>query len=428
MKKFYQTIVNNPKKILACFLLLAAIGAVLSGMVGVNYDIKDYLPDGTASTVSLDVMEEEFKGGIPNARVAVKNVTIPEALEYKEKILSCEGVTDVMWLDDAANILQPIETMDTDTVETYYKDNSALFTVTIEDGKQVEAIDAIRNIIGEDNALTGDAVSTADATTGTVNEINIIAIVAILFVFVVLIITTTSWAEPVLVMLGLGIAVLINNGSNLIFGEISFVTNAAGAILQIAVSLDYSVFLIHRFEECLKENPNPKEAMVDALCKSTSSILSSGLTTVIGFLALAFMQFKIGPDLGLALAKGVAISLITVFTFMPVLILAAQKWLQKSQHRSFLPGFKGFGRVVYRVMVPLVCVFVVLIVPSYLASNANDFYYGSSQIYGADTRLGKIQPLLRKCMGRATPMWRWCPAEIWQLNKSCPTPSMTFRR
>ena len=189
-------------------------------------------------------MEEEFKGGIPNARVAVKNVTIPEALEYKEKILSCEGVTDVMWLDDAANILQPIETMDTDTVETYYKDNSALFTVTIEDGKQVEAIDAIRNIIGEDNALTGDAVSTADATTGTVNEINIIAIVAILFVFVVLIITTTSWAEPVLVMLGLGIAVLINNGSNLIFGEISFVTNAAGAILQIAISLDYSVFLI----------------------------------------------------------------------------------------------------------------------------------------------------------------------------------------
>ena len=117
-------------------LLLAAIGAVLSGMVGVNYDIKDYLPDGTASTVSLDVMEEEFKGGIPNARVAVKNVTIPEALEYKEKILSCEGVTDVMWLDDAANILQPIETMDTDTAETYYKDNSALFTVTIEDGSR----------------------------------------------------------------------------------------------------------------------------------------------------------------------------------------------------------------------------------------------------------------------------------------------------
>ena len=140
-------------------------------------------------------------------------------------------------------------------------------------------------------------------------------------------------------------------------------TNAAGTILQVAVSLDYSVFLIHRFEECKMKITDSKEAMVDACASPTSSILSSGLTTVIGFLALVFMRFRIGPDLGLALAKGVAISLITVFTFMPVLILATQKWLQKSQHRSFLPGFHGFGRVVYRVMIPLICVFVVLIVP-----------------------------------------------------------------
>ena len=401
MRKFYSVVVNNPKKILVCFLLLAVIGAVLQGMVAVNYDMTDYLPEDTASTVSLEIMEEEFEGGIPNARVMVQNVTISEALDYKEKISACEGVTDVMWLDDAADILQPIETMDQDTVETYYKDNAALFTVTIEDGKQVEAVDAIRAIIGEDNALTGDAVSTAVATTGTVSEITKIAAFAILFVFVMLIITTNSWAEPVLVMIGLGVAVMINSGSNLIFGEISFVTNAAGAILQIAVSLDYSVFLIHRFEECLKETPNPKKAMVEALCKSTSSILSSGLTTVIGFLALLFMQFEIGPDLGRALAKGVAISLITVFVFMPVLILAAQKWLQKSQHRSFLPSFKGFGRVIYRVMIPLVCVFVVLIVPSYLASNANDFYYGSSQIYGAETQLGQDTAAIEELYGKS---------------------------
>lgn len=111
MRKFYQAIVNNPKKILVCFLLMAVIGAVLRGMVGVNYDMTDYLPEDTASTVSLEVLEEEFEGGIPSARVMVKNVTIPEALEYKEKILTCEGVTDVTWLDDAADILQPIETM-----------------------------------------------------------------------------------------------------------------------------------------------------------------------------------------------------------------------------------------------------------------------------------------------------------------------------
>ena len=180
----------------------------------------------------------------------------------------------------------------------------------------------------------------------------------------------------------------------------------------MAVSLDYSVFLIHRFEECKMKITDSKEAMVDALCKSTSSILSSGLTTVIGFLALVFMRFRIGPDLGLALAKGVAISLITVFTFMPVLILATQKWLQKSQHRSFLPGFHGFGRVVYRVMIPLVCVFVVLIVPSYLASNSNDFYYGSSKIYGDTTQYGQDTAAIEECTARVTPMWRWCHGVI----------------
>lgn len=401
MRKFYRAIVNNPKKILVCFLLLAVTGAVLQGMVEVNYDMTDYLPEDTASTVSLEVMEEEFEGGIPNARVMVKNVTIPEALAYKEKILTCEGVTDVTWLDDAADILQPVETMDTDTVETYYKDSAALFSVVIEDGKQVEAVDAIREIIGEENAMDGDAVSTAVATTGTVDEINIITVIAIVFIIVVLIITTTSWIEPVLIMLGLGVAVMMNSGSNLIFGEISFVTNAAGTILQMAVSLDYSVFLMHRFEECLKENPDPREALVDALCKSTSSILSSGLTTVIGFLALVFMQFRIGPDLGLALAKGVAISLITVFTFMPVLILAAQKRLEKTRHRKFLPSFRGFGKLIYRVMVPLVCVFVILIAPSYLASNANEFYYGSSQIYGGTTQYGKDTAAIEELYGKS---------------------------
>lgn len=401
MRKFFQAIVNNPKKILISFLMLALIGAGLQSMVVVNYDITDYLPEDTASTVSLKTMEEEFDGGIPNARVMVRNVTIPQALDYKEKIEECQGVSNVTWLDDVADILQPIATMDADNVDTYYKDNAALFTVTIEDGKQVEAVDAIRAVVGDENCLTGDAVSTAVATTGTVNEVTKIAIFAVIFIFFMLILTTTSWVEPVLVMIGLGVAVMINSGSNLMFKEISFVTNAAGAILLIAVSLDYSVFLIHRFEECLEENPDPKEAMVDALCKSMSSILSSGLTTVIGFLALLFMQFEIGPDLGRVLAKGVGISLITVFVFMPDLILATQKWLEKSQHRSFLPSFKGFGRFIYRVMIPLVCVFVVMIVPSYLASNSNDYYYGASQIYGAQTQLGQDTTAIEDLYGKS---------------------------
>ena len=177
--------------------------------------------------------------------------------------------------------------------------------------------------------------------------------------------------EPIVVLIGLGVAIIINAGSNLLFGEISFVSNAAGSVLQLAVSLDYSVFLLHRFEECRKE-AEPKTAMHMALCKSAFSILSSGLTTVIGFVALTLMRFKIGPDLGLVLAKGVAISLITVFLFMPGLILATYKWLDKTKHRSFMPTFRRTGKIVSKVTLPLLVIVVLLIVPSYLASVNND--------------------------------------------------------
>lgn len=389
MKKFYNKIVNHPKLILGTFSVLFVICLILRQFIAVNYDMNDYLPPSSASTVALDVMEQEYDGGIPNARIMLEQVSIPEVLTYKAKIQSVDGVTDVTWLDDAVDITEPIETMDKDEVETYYKDENALLSVTIEEEKRIQAVADIREIIGEENSMMGSAVSTAVATTSTVSEIRKIAIIAVILLLIILLLTTTSWAEPFIVLIGLGIAVVINAGSNLMFGEISFVTNAAGSILQLAVSLDYSVFLLHRFEECRKEEPDAKKAMINALCMSTSSILSSGLTTVIGFLALCLMRFKIGPDLGLALAKGILISLITVFVFMPVFILYTYKWIDKTTHRSFMPSFRKFGTVVFHIMLPLVCVFVVIIAPCYLASNSNDFYYGSSHIFGTETKLGK---------------------------------------
>ncbi|MCI5649947.1 MAG: MMPL family transporter [Fusicatenibacter sp.] len=401
MRKFYSWIVNNPKKILITFLAAAIICGILQNFVSVNYDMRDYLPDDSPSTVALNKMQEEFDGGIPNARVMVRNVSVPEALEYKEKLSECTGVTSVMWLDDAVNIYQPLETLDQDAVEACYKNETALFTVTIEEKKRIEAVDEIRAVIGDGNAMTGDAVSSAVATTSTVGQIRKITVFAVLIVFLILTLTTTSWIEPVIVLLGLGVAILINSGLNLIFGEISFVTNAAGAVLQLAVSLDYSVFLIHRFEECLIKEENSKTAMVDALCKSTSSILSSGLTTVIGFLALLFMRFGIGPDLGIALAKGVAISLITVFVFMPCLILLMHRVMMKTHHRKFLPEFDKFGRFVSRIMIPMACICVILMVPGFLASNHNSYYYGSSRIFGRNTQLGRdtqaVEDIFGKC-------------------------------
>ena len=183
--------------------------------------------------------------------------------------------------------------------------------------------------------------------------------------------------------------------------EISFVTNAAGTILQLAVSMDYSVFLIHRFTEYRKQMDDEKEAMVEALTMSTSSILSSGLTTVIGFLALCLMQFLIGPDLGRALAKGIAISLFTVFTFIPCLILCTYKWIDKLQHRPFVPSFKGFGKFVQKIMFPVLILFVLVIVPSFLASNSNSFYYGASKIFNEKTKTGADTKQIEDIFGKS---------------------------
>lgn len=221
MKKFYNRIVNHPKTILLIFSILFIICFIAKQFIAVNYDMNDYLPSDSASTIALDVMEKEYDGGIPNARVMVENVSIPEVLNYKQEIGAVDGVSDVTWLDDVADITEPLETMDTNTVETYYKDKNALLSITIEEDKRIQAVEDIREIIGDENSMMGSAVSTAAATTSTVSEISKIAAIAIILMLVILILTTTSWAEPFIVIIGLGIAVIINAGSNLIFGEIS---------------------------------------------------------------------------------------------------------------------------------------------------------------------------------------------------------------
>lgn len=290
--------------------------------------------------------------------------------------------------------------MDKDEVETYYNDNNALFSVTIDEEKNIQAVADIRKLVGKDNPVDGTAVSDADSATGTVSKVSKIGLFATAFVLLVLILTTTSWLEPFIILIGLGVAIVLNEGSNIIFGEISFVSNAAGSVLQMAVSLDYSVFLLHKYLECRTKTDNVKEAMTDALCSSVSSILSSGLTTVIGFLALCMMSFKIGPDLGLVLAKGIALSLITVFVFMPALIVLTSKWIEKTRHASLMPSFKRFGVFISKITIPCVAIFAIVLVPSYLASNANSFYYGSSEMFGEGTRLGDDTRKIKSVFGQ----------------------------
>lgn len=400
-EKMFRWVISHDKLMIVIFFCGLVVSFLCQPYVSVNYDMNDYLPKDSPSTVALDVMNSEFSQGASNARVMISNVDVVTAIQYKKDLLEIPGVTEVLWLDDVMDTNIPLEMEDKDTIESYYKDETALYQVTIEDERLLEAVSDIRELIGEENAMAGTAVNTAVATESTEDEIRNIIMIAVPFCFLVLILTTTSWFEHVLLLSSIGIAILLNAGSNLIFGEISFVTNAAGSILQLAVSLDYSVFLLHRFHECRAEGVEPKEAMVQALCKSTGSVLSSGLTTVIGFLALVLMRFRLGPDMGLALAKGITFSLLVVFFLTPILTLYCYKLIDKTKHRSFMPSFHGFGIFAVKIMKPLVIVFAIIMIPSYLGSLNNEYYYGSSHIFGEGTKIYEDTEKIEGIFGKA---------------------------
>ena len=370
-------------------------------MVNVNYDMNDYLPDGTASTVALDTMNKEYDMSIPNARVMISDVSISEALDMKQKLLDIDGVDDVTWLDDVVDTDIPLGTQDKDVVENYYKDNNALFTVTVDEQTRLETVNTIRKLIGDENSMSGSAVNTSVATQATNSEIKKIILLVLPICLAILCITSHSWIEPILLLGTIGVAIILNKGTNLMFGTISFVTNAAGGVLQLAVSMDYSIFLLHRFEEMRAQGQEPKEAMINALCKSTSSILSSGLTTIIGFAALILMRFKIGPDMGIAMAKAITLSLITVFVLFPVILLYFYPLIDKTRHKYIVPDFEKFSKVVMKVMLPAVIVFFILIVPCNLAQKINSFSYGSSKLFSENTQIGRDTKKIDSIFGKS---------------------------
>ena len=393
--------------IITVFVVLAVICAGLSTLVGVNYNFADYLPDDAPSTKALNIMEEEYSQPIPNMRVVIYDVTIPDALDYKEKIENAEGVKEVTWLDDSIDIYQPLELADQDTTDTWYKNSDALFSVTVSsnEDEKAAAVEAIREIIGDNNAMSGTAVTDVLSPVHTSQEIQKIILIALPIIFVILLLTTTSWFEPVLFMATIGVAIMLNRGTNLMFGEISFVTNAAGSVLQLAVSMDYSIFLLHRFAENRQDGKPVQEAMVAAVKQSMGSVLSSGLTTVTGFAALILMRFKIGPDMGYVMAKAIVFSLICVLCFLPALAISTYKLIDKTQHRPFYPAFSKFAKGVLKVRIPALTIAVLIAIPCFIAQGRNDFIYGSSRVYSTEeTQMGRDLLAVEDEYGASNPL------------------------
>ena len=388
--------------VLALFLGGTILCGVLTTMVGINYDLVDYLPDEAPSTIALDVMNESYDKAVPNVRVMVRDVSIPQALSYKEEIAAVDGVEDVIWLDDQVNIQVPLEIQSAKTVEDYYKDGNALFSVTVADENQEQTLEAIRAIIGEEGAMSGNPVDTVNAQITTDVEIQHMMSIIIPLMFCILLFTTTSWFEAVLFMINVGVAIIINMGTNLIFGEISFITNTTGAILQLACSMDYAIFLLERFEAARAEGLAPLDAMSKAVAGSATSILSSGLTTVVGFVALVAMRFKIGPDMGYVLAKGIAISLLTTLVFMPCMTICCYKWIDKTAHRSFMPSFEKLAKGTNRVKRLVTIGVAVLLIPCFLAQHQISYMYGTSGMASPDSQVATDREAIEDLFGQSS--------------------------
>ncbi|MCI6140218.1 MAG: efflux RND transporter permease subunit [Clostridiaceae bacterium] len=351
--------------------------------VNVNYDLTEYLPETAQSCIGLDLMEKEF--GYPGtARVMLKDVTLYEAKQYKDKLEAVDGVDQVLWCDNIVNIYSGEDFINEKDIEDYYKDGCAVMDVTFEEGdtsqKTSQAIDEMKAITGDKGSYVGMAVQNKSLTENVESEMHLILTVAVIMIFVVLCITTNAWSEPVLFLLVMGVAILLNRGTNIFIGTVSFLTNNVAMVLQLATSMDYSIFLLDAYSREKQKGLPDEEAMVGAIDAAINSIFASSLTTVVGFMALVFMNFTIGFDMGLVLAKGIVFSLITVVFFMPAMILKFEKWNTKTRHRPFLPSFRKFSQWVYRMRYASLIILALLAPPAYVAQGMNDFLFGNSAV------------------------------------------------
>lgn len=342
------------------------IGALIfslfsSSWVKVCNDITEYLPPETETRRGLTIMDEEFTT-FGTARVMVSNITYDKALELQEQLEGIEGVSEVTF----------------DETDEHFKNTSALFDITFhaeeDEVLAIDAMNAVKEQLAGYDTYVKSTVGSSDSET-LAEEMNLILLIAAVIIVLVLLFTSRTYAEiPVLIMT-FGTAALLNKGTNFFFDEISFVSNSVTVVLQLALAIDYAIILLHRFTEEKATKPT-REAAIAALSQAIPEISASSLTTISGLVAMMFMQFRLGFDMGMVLVKAILLSLITVFTLMPGLLMLFSNLIEKSAHKSFVPKIDKWGKVVVftRYIVPPV--FVLVIVGAFFLSNNCPYVYG----------------------------------------------------
>ncbi len=375
MMRLARFIVNKRKAFIALFALACVYSAISIPKVGVVNDLTEYLPESTETRQGLDIMNEEFTT-FGTAKILVSNITYDKALSLSKELEEIKGISAVSFYDEED------DTYDSAKIGDYYQNASALYTLTFEEEQDTdlsqEAMVQVREKLDGYSSYVYTTVDKDDAASLKA-DMKVIVVIVIFIILVVLIFTSKTYMEIVIFLAVFGVAALLNMGTNYWFGEISFVTNAVGAVLQLALAIDYAIILFHRFME-EHEDKETIEAITVALSKAIPEISSSSLTTVSGMVALMFMQFGIGMDLGSVLTKAIIISLLTVFLFMPALIVMFSNAIDKTVHKNFVPTINFWGKIVVKLRYIGLPIFLVIVAGASVFSGRCPYIYDINSI------------------------------------------------
>lgn len=354
----------------------------------VNYDVLTYLPEDIETMQGQDILVKDFGTGAFSMFI-VDGMEDKEVSALKAKIENVEHVQKVLWYDSLADISMPKSMIPKNVYEVFNSDTGTMMAIFFDEGTSsdgtMEAIGEIRKLAGKQCFLSGMSAIVTDTKNLAEKETPLYVLIAVVLAVIVLGLTMDSYFIPLLFMLSIGMAIVYNLGSNYFFGEISYITKALAAVLQLGVTLDYSIFLMHSYEEQqVRYNGDKERAMAHAISQTFSSVIGSSVTTVAGFIALCFMTFTLGMDIGVVMVKGVILGVIACVTILPSMILCCDKWIMKTMHKPFLPDIgKISDKVTKRYMI-YVILFLVLLFPSIYGNNHTAVYYNLDETLPKD--------------------------------------------
>ena len=354
----------------------------------VNYDVLTYLPEDIETMQGQDILVKDFGTGAFSMFI-VDVMEDKEVSALKAKIENVEHVQKVLWYDSLADISMPKSMIPKDVYEVFNSDTGTMMAIFFDEGTSsdgtMEAIGEIRKLAGKQCFLSGMSAIVTDTKNLAEKETPLYVLIAVVLAVIVLGLTMDSYFIPLLFMLSIGMAIVYNLGSNYFFGEISYITKALAAVLQLGVTLDYSIFLMHSYEEQqVRYNGDKERAMAHAISQTFSSVIGSSVTTVAGFIALCFMTFTLGMDIGVVMVKGVILGVIACVTILPSMILCCDKWIMKTMHKPFLPDIgKISDKVTKRYMI-YVILFLVLLFPAIYGNNHTAVYYNLDETLPKD--------------------------------------------